>query len=370
MYFIGDSISPDEAMKYALKVAEQGLGFVSPNPLVGCVIVDKDHQFIGAGAHLKFGEAHAEVNALAAVQDKQTLEGATLYVTLEPCSHQGQTPPCAETLAKTPIAKVVYGTQDPNPQVSGRGADLLKRHGKVVESFPQYRKECQKLCESFMHHIQNQSPYVVMKAATSLDGQIALKSGESQWITGEEARLQGRRLRAHYDATLIGAGTLQYDDPTLDFRGTEFENKKSNKIVILDPKGKAAEHFKSSKIAKTHETKNIFVLTRSEHKASWATNLNPVIEWSSSKSGWERTLKNLYQKGIASLYVEGGSYAFSQLLQYQLAHKLYLFQSNKILGNGLGWTRSFELKSLGEAPTLNEDQVQRYGEDTLRVFYF
>ena len=370
MYNVGQAINSDQAMRLAIETAKLGRGFVSPNPLVGCVIVDRDHNFLSMGAHLKYGDPHAEINAIQSIKDSKKLEGASVYVTLEPCAHQGKTGSCAEALAKLPIRKVYYGVQDPNPLVAGKGIEILRAHNKLVGHFDKYEGQCKEVCEQFSYHIVNKRPYISMKLGTSLDGKIALKSGESRWITGEQARTHSRQLRAHYDATLIGAGTLQYDNPTLDFRGTSFENKKDNKIIILDPKGKSAESFKESKLYKTHGAKNMFVLTRSEHIAAWSKNLVHIVEWEASQAGWQRALKNLYQKNIFSIYAEGGSFAFGQILTHELAQKLYMFQSPKILGNGLSWSQHFENKKLADAPILKNWQSLTLAEDRLNVAYF
>ena len=370
MFNIGDDISPDQAMRFALEVAKEGRGFTSPNPLVGCVVVDKDHKFLSSGAHLVYGEAHAEVNALFNVKDRSALKGSTIYVTLEPCAHKGNTGSCAHALAKLPIKKVVYGLIDPNPETAGKGVEHLRINNVEVQAFDKYKKQCEELCEHFLFHMKKGRPFVSLKMGISLDGKIALHNGESQWITNEESRKLGRKMRAHYDATMIGAGTLLYDNPSLDFRDTEFEGKKSNKIIIVDPKGKAADKFSDSKIAQKHEIKNIFVLTRPEHASNWSKNLVPVIKWESSELGWNQAFKNLYNRGISSIYVEGGSYVFGQMLQYRLAQKLYMFQAPKIIGAGKGWSDLYESQSLDLVPKLHNWHYITIGEDRLNIAYF
>jgi diaminohydroxyphosphoribosylaminopyrimidine deaminase / 5-amino-6-(5-phosphoribosylamino)uracil reductase len=370
LYQVGAPITPDQAMRLAIEEAKRGRGFVSPNPLVGCVIVDSQHRFLSSGAHLKCGEGHAEVNALDQAESPDTLKNASVYVTLEPCAHEGRTGSCAKRLAQLPIQRVYYGLKDPNPLVAGGGIKILEAANKLVRPFDKYQMECTQLIEQFSHHIQHQSPYIAFKIGASLDGQIALKTGESQWITGEEARRLSRQMRAYYDATMIGAGTLEYDNPTLDFRDTPFVGKKENRIIILDPKGKLPEVFAKSRLAEVHARKNIFVLTRAEHKSRWASQLVPVIDWEASRAGWEKALKNLYQKGISSIFVEGGAYVFGQLLTYHLAHKLYLFQSAKILGDGVSWSRYYQLDKLEKALTLKNWQSLTIGEDRLNTAYF
>lgn len=355
-------------MGFAIETGKKGWGWVAPNPAVGCVIVDKDHGFLAAGAHLKFGEAHAEINALKGVDSAQ-LKGATLYVTLEPCAHQGKTGSCAQALAKLPIAKVVYGLQDPNPLVAGQGFGILKNANITVEPFPEFADACAKLCEQFLFNIAHEAPFVALKVGTSFDGKIALNNGQSQWLTGEEARLHGRQLRAHYAATLVGAGTVLKDNPSLDFRDTEFAGKKSNRIVIFDPKSQTLEPFASLKLAELHQPKNIFVITVEENRALWSKQGVQVLNWDSSDGQWQKVLRGLYQAGVSSLYIEGGSFVFGQFLKHHLAQKIYNFQSPKILGNGLSWTQFFENATVDSAPQLQDWQSQRIGKDLLHTGY-
>ena len=363
---LGQSITPEEAMALALKTAQQGLGFTSPNPLVGCVIVDKDHGFLSQGAHLGYGQAHAEINALKGVKDPLLLKGATLYVTLEPCSHQGQTPPCSQAIIKTPIQKVVYGVKDPYRE----GLSELQKAGKQVEPFsPLEAQKARKMNQAFFHHMEHKKPFIALKVAASLDGKIALKTGESQWITDQKARLHGRLLRGHYDATLIGAGTFLQDKPRLDFRGTFFESKKQNKIVLLDPKGQAIEEITDSKLFNIHGGDQLFILTTQDFIPKWSQKPVHVIPWEPTKEGWEKALKSLYEKGIYSLYGEGGRFVFGQLLSFALAQKLHIFQSPKILGEGLSWSEAFKNESIKQVPRLKDWEFTALGETQLITGY-
>ena len=174
-------MTEQEYMLRAIELAKKGLGWTNPNPMVGAVIV-KDGRIIGEGYHAKCGQFHAERNAIANLTE--SVEGATIYVTLEPCCHYGKTPPCTEALIEKKIAKVVIGSKDPNPLVSGKGVRVLREHGiEVVEDF--MKEECDKLNEAFFHYISTQTPYVVMKYAMTADGKIATKTGASKWITGD-----------------------------------------------------------------------------------------------------------------------------------------------------------------------------------------
>ncbi len=387
---IGQPMSADEAMKLAIKTAKRGLGFVSPNPPVGCVIVDKDHCFVSRGVHLKWGGNHAEINAVNQVQDPFQLEEASVYVTLEPCAHRAKTGSCARSLAELPIKRVYYGLMDPNPKVSGKGLEILKAHNKEVIQFEKYQSQCEKLCEQFLFRIKHEKPFVALKVGVSLDGKVALKSGESQWITGQKSREYGRELRAHYDATFVGAGTVLYDDPRLDFRGTRFEGKKNNRLVLFDPGGKVYDIFPGTKISKTHFPENIFVISPSEQILDWSKRGIQAISWdqgpkthwvdkeqesqsissTQDRESWKKVFHELYAKGLFSLFVEGGPRVFGQILQWGLAQKIYLFESPKIVGSGLSWSQFFENKKLSQAPWLQSWETHFFNEDRLRILYF
>lgn len=201
-------------MRRAIELARQGAGWTSPNPMVGAVIV-KDGRIIGEGWHKKCGGLHAERNAFASLTEPA--QGATLYVTLEPCCHYGRTPPCTDAVIEHGISRVVIGSRDPNPLVSGKGAALLRDHGITVEE-DFLRAECDGLNPVFFHYITTGRPYVVMKYAMTLDGKIATHTGASKWITGETARKHVHGLRGRYTAILAGIGTVLADDPMLNCR--------------------------------------------------------------------------------------------------------------------------------------------------------
>lgn len=207
-------MAEEQFMKRAIELAKQGVGWTAPNPLVGAVVV-KNGRVIGEGYHRKYGELHAERNALAACTEDPA--GATLYVTLEPCCHYGKTPPCTEIIIEKKIAKVVIGSRDPNPKVAGKGARILREHGiNVVEDY--MREACDALNPVFFHYITTKTPYVVLKFAMTLDGKIATRTGASKWITGEAARNHVHQLRGRYAGILAGIGTVLADDPMLNCR--------------------------------------------------------------------------------------------------------------------------------------------------------
>lgn len=213
-------MTDEEYMRVALKLAERGRGFVNPNPMVGAVIV-KDGRMIGQGWHRKFGELHAERNALADCTENPT--GATVYVTLEPCCHQGKTPPCTDALLAAGVRRVVIGAMDPNPLVGGRGAAILREHGVTVETGV-LKKECEEQNRIFLHYIRSGMPYVVLKYAMTLDGKIATATGASKWITGEPARAQVHALRHELMGIMVGSGTVLADDPMLNCRLPDTRN--------------------------------------------------------------------------------------------------------------------------------------------------
>lgn len=201
-------------MRAALELARRGAGWVNPNPQVGCVIV-KDGRVIGKGWHERFGQAHAERNALAACTEDPA--GATLYVTLEPCCHTGHQPPCTEAILQAGIARVVVGSSDPNPLVAGGGVRALRAAGVRVDEGVA-RSECDRLNDAFFHYITTHEPFVVMKYAMTMDGKVATRTGASRWITGESARRRVHADRGRYAAVMVGVGTVLADDPQLTCR--------------------------------------------------------------------------------------------------------------------------------------------------------
>ncbi len=207
-------MNDNDYMRLALQLAQNGCGMTSPNPMVGAVI-EKGGEIIGQGWHEQYGKAHAERNAL--VSCKKSPVGATMYVTLEPCCHHGRQPPCTDAIIEAGIKRVVVGSKDPNPQVAGKGIQILRSHGiEVTENILQ--KDCERLNEVFFHYIQTKRPFVVMKYAMTMDGKIASSTGASKWITGETARHHVQTQRHRYTAIMVGVGTVLADDPMLSCR--------------------------------------------------------------------------------------------------------------------------------------------------------
>ena len=237
----------EKYMRRAIALAEKGTGFTNPNPLVGAVIV-RDGRVIGEGYHERYGDLHAERNALKNVTEDPM--GATMYVTLEPCCHHGKQPPCTDAIIESGIAEVVIGSRDPNHLVAGKGEEILRNSGiKVTNDY--LRSECDELNPVFFHYITTGRPYVVMKYAMTMDGKIATRTGESQWITGEEARSEVHRMRHRYSAIMAGIGTVLADDPMLN---TRIEGLTSPIRVIIDSNLRIPLNSRILKTAKEYET--------------------------------------------------------------------------------------------------------------------
>lgn len=371
----------EAAMRLAIQEAYKGASFVSPNPLVGCVILNEKGDLIQVGHHETYGGPHAEVNALKGLTPEQ-LKGAHVIVTLEPCAHQGKTPSCAKTLAQLPIKKVTYGLTDPNPLVAGQGAAILQAAGIEAEVFHsldpemdrEIKEELEQVCEAFLKNFRQQKIFVALKMASSLDGQIALKSGESRWITGPESREQVHYLRSCYDAVLVGRNTVKNDDPSLNIRHPHI--KKENKIVVIDPEGEQLPRFARLKLAQTHAAKNIFwaVAEQQDDKtkkilAGWsaAPNILKIKTKISGELDLEDLLNQLWQAGLRSLMVEGGAMTASAFLQERLVDRLLLFQAPILLGSGggLSWTSGLRIAKMQEKIFLEFVKTQSFGQDIL-----
>lgn len=342
----GELCTSAQAQLLAVREAQRGAGFVSPNPLVGCSVLDHDGKLLATGYHAKVGGAHAEVDALDKLSGKD-LSRATLYVTLEPCSHQGRTPPCADRIVKSGVRSVVVGKIDPNPLVSGKGIQILKAAGINVRLDATFSEASDRVAESFLWNMKKQLPFVTLKLAMSLDGKLALPSGDSQWLTSESSRLYARNLRAHADATLVGAQTVLHDNPRLDFRGTPFATAKSNKIIIWDPKDKTKEFLPSSHLVQCHAPENIRVL----------------------KTLDEASLHGLYAQGITSIFVEGGAKTLSTFIEKRLFNKIYIFLAPVVLGQGLDWASSIRINNMSERLELEFSESTGLDEDILITAY-
>lgn len=358
-----DLISPEQAMQMAIQEAYQGAPFVSPNPLVGCVIVDSQHRFLAVGYHERHGFAHAEINALQKLAVNE-LKDTQFYVTLEPCAHEGKTPSCAKTLAQYPIKKVVYGLIDPNPLVCGQGANILREAGIEVDEYKgPLKTQLTELVEVFLKNFKLKQTFIAAKVAASLDGQIALKSGESRWITSEHSRHFVHALRSWYDAVVVGRKTIELDNPSLNIRHDVIQ--KENKVIIIDPSAQILEKIKNGtqyKFRQSHKAENIFFAV--SKKLSLDKSLLQgfqILEFSNLVE-----LHQLFwQANLKSVFIEGGALTYSSFLQMRLVDRLHLFLAPQIIGakNGLSWSSAFYIENLQERLVLKNTQTKKIGAD-------
>lgn len=356
-------------MLRALELAAQARGRTNPNPMVGAVVV-KDDLVVGEGYHHKAGTPHAEVHALNMAGEKAS--GAIVYVTLEPCSHYGKTPPCADALIKAGVKKVFIATLDPNPKVSGRGLQKLKNAGIEVE-LGLCEKEAQKLNEVFFKYIQSKLPFVLLKTAMTLDGKIATVTGDSRWISNEYSRNYVHQLRNQTDAILVGIGTVIKDDPLLNTR-LDCPDKKDPIRVIVDTN---LDISLNSRIATTsQEQRTIIFSSTNADSAKKQALLNEGIEIIDIKPlngnlPLPDILRILGEMKICSLLVEGGSEIYASFLNANLVDKVCWFISPKILGGRLAPSPvgGAGIAALKDAIKLREFEIQRFAEDICITAY-
>jgi len=313
-------------MTRAVELARQAVGRTAPNPSVGAVIV-KDGQIVGQGFHPKAGMPHAEVYALKEAGGRSL--GATLYVTLEPCNHYGKTPPCTEAVIQAGITRVVAGTLDPNPKVAGNGVRRLREAGIHVD-VGVCEKECTELIEWYTLWMHKGRPYVILKAAITLDGRVAADTGDSQWISSEESRRHVHELRNRVDGIIVGIGTVNKDNPLLTCR---IEGGRDPGRIILDP---AYEVMRDAKCL--GQGSILFTLEPPTARPEVLETGTRVVQVGSDSSGlipWESVLKGLGELGLHCVMVEGGSGVYSSLLKSGFVDRLLFFIAPKILGGGL-----------------------------------
>mgnify|MGYP001268946401 CR=1 FL=1 len=349
-------------MQLALSLAKMGLGFTSPNPMVGAVIV-KDGQIIGQGYHQKAGTPHAEVHALREAGYKA--RGATLYVTLEPCVHFGRTPPCTDAIIQAGIKHVIIAARDPNPLVAGRGIQKLQDAG-ITLTVGFMEQEALRLNEVFNKFITTALPFVVLKSAITLDGKIATAAGHSQWITGEEARQYGHRLRHQYDAILVGVGTVIADNPKLTTRLYNTEGKNPIR-VILDS---TARIPLSSHVLTDNAAETIIAVTpeapEERIKALSATGVKVVVMPScDGRVDFGALITELGSRGITAIFIEGGATVNAAALRANLVDKIHFFIAPKIIGDHAapGPFASLGINNLEHAVKLSIGTVEKIGDD-------
>lgn len=386
---VGTPLTDVQAMRLAIAEAWRGAGRVSPNPLVGCVILSADNRFLAKGYHAQLGTPHAEANAianlagvpeLARIDREWDLSGlplekfkdARVFVTLEPCAHLGRTPSCANTLAQLPIKDVVYGLQDPNPLVSGRGKEILQKTGKLCRKFSeiveskQVERELNEVCEHFLVNFQQSRPFITLKVGTSLDGVFGLRSGESQWITGEKSRQFAQFFRGSHDAILVGRATVARDNPSMTIRDPFFSDVQK-KIVVIDTKGSLLENT-DLKLFRMHPPENLIWAVGQQYEGRPKIPVE-LIHVSSDERGLSLASlhDHLWELGIRSIFVESGGKTLSAHLKSHAADRLLLFQAPIVLGgkNGRIWSEGFEVNSLSEGVRLQGVRRVALGDDLL-----
>ena len=367
---------PEEKyMRRAIKLAKKGSGHVNPNPLVGAVIV-RDGEIIGEGYHECYGQLHAERNAIANAKKRgNSLEGSTIYVTLEPCCHYGKTPPCTEAIIEEKIARVVVGSDDPNPLVSGKGFQMLREKG--IEVIPHFLKEeCDAMNHVFFHYIRTGTPYVAMKYAMTMDGNIACYTGDSKWVTGEESRAHVQTLRNHYKGIMAGIGTVLADDPMLNCR---IEGGRDPIRIIAD------SHLRipmDSQLVRTAGQQPLIVACLPDADEEKAAQLQEkgvevlripgvptadITEEQKEVISLPVLMKELGARKIDGILLEGGGQLNESALQAGIVDRIYCYIAPKIFGGaqaktpveGQGLTRAadaWQFKRIG---------MQEFGQDIL-----
>ena len=357
-----DSAQHVAFMRRALELARNGLGLASPNPMVGAVLV-ADGRVVGEGWHEGPGTAHAEVMALEAAGDRA--RGATLYATLEPCSHQGRTPPCATRVVEAGVARVVAALQDPNPLVDGSGCGLLRKAGvEVVVGVLQ--DEGRELIAGFAKHIGTGLPFVVLKMAASLDGKIAARDGSSRWITGEEARRDAHRLRAGSDAVVVGVGTALADDPSLTVRLDRYRGRQPLRVVV-DGRGRlpaSATVLNGTALALVATTPSAPPGARAawEGRGADVLVLDPDEEGRVPLGG---LMAALGKRDVQTVLIEGGATLGWSAVESGVVDRLVLYLAPKLLGgtSAPGVLGGDGVATITDALPLGIRSVEPIGED-------
>ena len=361
----------EEYMRRALELARKGEGHTSPNPMVGCVVV-KDGRIISEGYHEKYGEFHAERNALTRCTEDTA--GADLYVTLEPCCHQGKTPPCTDIIIEKKIARVFVGSMDSNPLVAGKGVQILRDHGIYVETGI-LDAECRKLNEVFYHYIATKTPFVVMKYAMTLDGKIACATGDSKWVTGEIARTQVHRMRGRYRGIMVGIGTVLADDPMLNCR---VEGGVDPVRIICDSNLHIPTESQIVKTASDIETivacsQEALESERKQEKIRRLKEAGIQIIGTEGAHGVNlvELMKKLGGQNIDSILLEGGGTLNASALEDGIVNKVYAYIAGKLIGgmDARSPVEGMGIDRMADAITLQNVEIEKLGDDFCIVGY-
>jgi len=349
-------------MKKALRLAVRGVGKTSPNPMVGALVV-RGRKILGKGYHRRYGEDHAEVIALK--NAKGVVRGTSMYVTLEPCCHHGWTPPCVDALIGAGIGRVVIGTPDPNPKVSGRGIQILRDRGIRVK-VGVLEERCRKLNEAYFKFIQTGIPFVTLKFAQSLDGRIATKTGNSQWISSPETLRLAHRMRSIHDGVLVGIGTALADDPSLTVRLVKGNNPQR---IIVD--GRLRMPLTAKVLNDEMVDRTIIAVEEgaNQKKARDVQDLGAEILWVARNRRGELDLNDLLKQlgkmGVTSILVEGGARVITSFLRERLVDKIIIVIAPKLIGEGIEAIRDLEIRELDDAMRIFGMKTRRLGEDII-----
>jgi diaminohydroxyphosphoribosylaminopyrimidine deaminase/5-amino-6-(5-phosphoribosylamino)uracil reductase len=347
-------------MKRALSLARKGIGKTAPNPAVGCVIVQGE-EIVGEGWHRKAGTPHAEIHALRRAGERA--RHADVYVTLEPCSHFGKTPPCADALVQAGVARVFVGMIDPNPEVRGKGVEILRAAG--IEVFADILEgECRRLNDPFVKHVTTGRPFVILKSAMTLDGKTATAAGDSKWITSDKSRCYVHKLRGIVDGIMVGVGTVIADDPQLTCR-TPGRGKDPVRIIV-DSRLRipsSARVLRQDSEARTC----IATILRESGKIDELRGMSAEIISCREHNGrvdLDDLLQKLGAMGIQSLLLEGGRELAGEALRLGLIDKYLLFYAPKLVGGeGMGLFGGTGVERMDDAPRLGDIRIRRFGRD-------
>ena len=357
----------EKYMRLALRLAKKGMGRTSPNPLVGAVVV-KGKTIVGRGYHHRAGEPHAEVLALRQAGRKG--RGATLYLNLEPCAHFGRTPPCTQAILAASIRRVVAGIKDPNPVVSGRGIRQLRRGGVTVD-VGILREECQELNGPFSKFITTGEPFVTLKAAISLDGKVATRSGDSRWVSSQASRNYVHRLRQAMDAVMVGIGTVLKDDPLLTVRLPGGKKPHQPLRVVVDSRLRIPLHSQLVRTARLYPTLIATTRAASSSRRKWLAQANvEVLILENDAQGHvslKALMKELARRGVVSVLLEGGSTLTASAVREEVVDRLLFFLAPKIIGGerAPGVVGGEGILRLKDAKPVKILKVRRIGPDFL-----
>jgi len=350
------SVNDENYMQQAIKLAKKGEGCTHPNPRVGAVVVNHG-VLVGQGWHQKAGEAHAEIHALQDAGERA--RGGTIYITLEPCAGHGKTPPCTLAILRAGICRVVYASSDPNPNMAGGGALLKSQNIEVLGGV--LAEQADALNVAFFHYMRTGRPYVIAKAAISLDGKLATHRHDSQWITGEAARKHAHRVRSVSDAILVGAGTLKHDNPSLTVRDVKLHGEHPLRVVIAM---ETPDFFEECQLLNDTAPSVMYVRSANAQTPLWRAAGMEVVQVSSLLTA----LKYLADRGCLQLMVEGGGQLHASFFETQMADELLLYQAPLLIGGSAAinvWHGTGGAAWMSDVVRIKEVKRRKLGDDMM-----